>query len=129
MNAPRLLILSTHAFVGWGLCFATIGIGMATTSQQNALIIHAIGAPIYFTLLSLNYHRRFNYTAPFTTAVFFTGFVIFVDFFVVALLIMRSLEMFGSLLGTWTPFALIFVSTLTAGLYTARRSHAAALAH
>ncbi len=38
------------------------------------------------------------------------------DFFVVALLINRSLEMFASPLGTWIPFALIFVSTWLTGL-------------
>jgi hypothetical protein len=40
-----------------------------------------------------------------------------VDFFVVGLLINRSLEMFASLLGTWIPFALIFTSTWLSGLF------------
>jgi hypothetical protein len=44
------------------------------------------------------------------TALIFVGFVIVVDFFVVALLINKSLDMFASLLGTWIPFALIFGS-------------------
>ena len=39
-------------------------------------------------------------------------------FFVVALLINRSFEMFASLLGTWIPFALIFLSTYLTGLLT-----------
>jgi len=50
------------------------------------------------------------------TALIFVGFVIVVDFFLVALLINRSLEMFTSLLGTWIPFALIFTSTYVTGL-------------
>jgi hypothetical protein len=41
----------------------------------------------------------------------FDVFVIAVDFFVVALIISRSFDMFASLLGTWIPFALIFSST------------------
>jgi len=45
-----------------------------------------------------------------------------VDFFVVALLIMGSLEMFGSALGTWIPFALIFASTYLTGLLTVKDS-------
>jgi hypothetical protein len=49
--------------------------------------------------------------------------VIAADFFVVALLINRSLEMFASLLGTWIPFALIFTSTYVTGLYTVRKPH------
>jgi hypothetical protein len=48
MNSGRLLIILVHALIGWALCAATMGIGMATTSLQNALIVHAIGAPIIF---------------------------------------------------------------------------------
>ena len=54
------------------------------------------------------------------TAIIFVGFVITLDFFVVALVINQSLEMFASLLGTWIPFALIFTSTYLTGLYTVR---------
>ena len=50
------------------------------------------------------------------TALIFVGFVAIVDFFVVALLINKSLEMFYSFLGTWIPFALIFLSTYFKGL-------------
>ena len=46
----------------------------------------------------------------------FVGFVIAVDFFVVALFTNRSLEMFISLLGTWIPFTLIFASTYLTGV-------------
>jgi uncharacterized integral membrane protein len=49
------------------------------------------------------------------TGLIFVSFVILVDFFVVALLINRSLEMFASPLGTWIPFALIFLSTYVTG--------------
>jgi hypothetical protein len=120
VNIKKLVTILAHAFVGWALCAATMGIGMATTSLQNALVIHAIGAPIFFAIVSLIYFKKFNYTTPLQTAIIFLGFVITVDFFVVALLISRSLEMFASLLGTWIPFALIFTSTYLTGLYTVR---------
>ncbi len=112
----KTIIILAYAFIGWALCATTMGIGMATTSLQNALIVHAIGAPIYFAIVSLIYFKKFNYTTPLATALIFVGFVITVDFFVVAILINRSLEMFGSLLGTWIPFALIFLSTYLTGL-------------
>jgi len=112
----KTVVALTHAFVGWALCFASIGIGRVFTTLQNALIIHAIGAPIFFAIVSLIYFRNFNYTAPLQTALIFVGFVIVVDFSIVALLINRSLEMFASLLGTWIPFALIFMSTYLTGL-------------
>ena len=121
MNVKQIAIIFGHAFVGWALCAATMGIGMAITSLQNTLIAHAIGAPIFFAVVSLVYFRKFNYTAPLQTALIFVGFVITVDFFVVALLINKSLEMFASLLGTWIPFALIFTSTYLTGLFTVKR--------
>ena len=121
MNSKRIMIILAHAFVGWMLCGATMGIGLSTTSVTNALIVHAIAAPIFFTGISLFYFRRFNYTTPLRTAVIFLSFVIGMDFFVVAMLINRSFAMFASLLGTWIPFALIFLSTYLSGLFVARR--------
>ena len=67
------------------------------------------------------YFSRFNYTTPLRTALIFVGFVMLVDFFLVALVINKSLEMFTSLLGTWIPFALIFTSTYLTGLYVVKR--------
>jgi hypothetical protein len=112
---PTLII---HAFIGWALCAATMGIGMSVTSLSNALIVHAIAAPIFFTIISLIYYRKFNYTSPVRTALIFLAFVMLMDFFVVALLINHSMDMFTSVLGTWIPFALIFTSTYLTGLRT-----------
>jgi len=95
----------------WGLMIG----GQAITTLHNALIIHAIGAPIIFGVLSFIYFRRFNYTSPRLTASFFVAIVIFLDFFVVALLINRSFDMFLSPIGTWIPFILIFSSTYLVG--------------
>lgn len=121
MNTRKIIIILIHAVIGWALCAATMGIGMSVTSLQNTLIIHMIAAPIFFTILSLVYFSKFNFTSPLQTALIFTGFVIIVDFFVVALLINRSLEMFTSLLGTWIPFALIFTSTYLTGIVVRKK--------
>lgn len=116
MNASKIAILLAHAFAGWMLCAATMGIGIAVTSLDTALIVHAIAAPVFFAIVSQIYFRKFNYTSPLQTAAIFVTFVVAMDFFVVAMLINRSFEMFTSLLGTWIPFALIFASTYLAGL-------------
>jgi hypothetical protein len=120
LSARQILTLLIHALVGWALCAATMGIGMAVTTLQTTLIVHAVGAPIFFFGVSYLYFTRFNYTSPLQTAILFTGFVILVDFFLVALIINRSLEMFTSPLGTWIPFALIFISTYLTGLMVNR---------
>jgi hypothetical protein len=116
IRVRRTAVVLAHAFVGWALCAAIMGIGMSITSLQNTLVAHAIGAPIIFMAVSLVYFKRFRYTPPLQTAIIFLSFVMIVDFFVVALLINRSLDMFLSWLGTWLPFALIFTSTYITGL-------------
>jgi hypothetical protein len=115
MTFKKILIILAHAFIGWTLCAATIGIGTAVTTLDNTLIIHAIAAPIFFGGISLIYFRKFNYTTPLQTASFFLVFVVAMDFFVVAILINRSFEMFDNLLGTWLPFMLIFASSYLMG--------------
>lgn len=95
----------------WGLMIG----GQAITTLNNALIIHAMGAPIIFGILSFIYFKKFNYTSPLHTASIFVAIVILLDFFVVALLINRSFDMFLSPIGTWIPFILIFSSTYLIG--------------
>lgn len=129
MNSRKIVTILLHAAVGWALCSATIGIGMATLPLQTALIIHAVAAPLFFAAISLFYFRRFNYTSPLQTAISFVGFVMVADFFVMALLIVKSFAMFASPLGTWIPFALIFASTYLTGLYARRTPTVHAIAH
>lgn len=117
INIRKLIIILVHGFVGWALCGAIMGIGMGMTSLKNTLIIHAIGAPIIFAIISFIYFKKFRYTTPLQTAILFVSFVIFMDFFVVALFIEKSFEMFESIMGTWVPFVLIFFSTFLSGKF------------
>ena len=118
IQIKKLVVILAHALIGWALCGAIIWIGMAVTSMENTLIIHAIGAPVIFGAIASIYFRAFNYTTPLQTAIVFVSVVVFMDFFVVALLIEKNFEMFASLLGTWIPFVLIFLATY----YTGQRS-------
>lgn len=122
MTIKKSFILLIHAFVGWALCGAIMAVGPQFMSMETTLIVHAVGAPIIFALVSLSYFGRYHFTAPLQTAMIFTAFVILADFFLVALLINRSLEMFASFIGTWLPFVLIFSSTYITGLVITRRS-------
>ena len=124
-NTKKTIVILAHAFVGWALCAATMGIGMATLPEQTAIIIHAVAAPCIFGAVSWVYFRRFAYTTPLVTAALFVGFVMAMDFFVVALLILGSLEMFAGPLGTWVPFAFIFASTWLMGSMVGRSVRAA----
>ena len=112
-----------HGLVGWVLCGTTMGVGMKMTTLEIALILHALAAPIIFTALSLFYFRRLGSWPPFRAAATFLGVVIIMDVFVVALFVERSFEMFESVLGTWLPFLLVFVSTWWTGIAVRRAAH------
>ena len=97
------------------LCWITIIVGFAITTQYNALILHAILGPVFFSMLSWIYFKKFNYTTPILTAIIFISIVVSMDFFIVSLLIERNFDMFLSPIGTWIPFTAIFLSTLLIG--------------
>jgi hypothetical protein len=78
--------MAVHAFVGWALCAATMGLSIAATGLHNALIIHAVAVPIIFTTISALYFARFRYTRPLTTAAAFVAIVVFLDAVIVAML-------------------------------------------
>ena len=115
LNFGRVLIILALGLLGWALCGAIMFIGMSIMSLETTLIVHAIGAPVIFSLISLLYFKKFRYTSPLQTAIAFLLVVMLVDFFLVALVINKSIEMFQDPLGTWIPFTLIFLSTYLTG--------------
>ncbi|HSR48419.1 MAG TPA: hypothetical protein VLL77_10610 [Anaerolineales bacterium] len=121
-RSRNLIMLVLLGIVGWALCGAIVFIGRGLTSMQTTLVVHAAGAPLIFAAISWIYFTRFGATSPLVTALAFVGIVVFLDVFLVALIIERSMEMFASLLGTWIPWALIFLSTYLTGVYLTKRS-------
>jgi len=115
-SLKKIIIVLSHAFIVWALCGATIAIGRSFMSMELTLIIHAIVAPIFAALVSLDYYKKFSYTTPLQTAFIFLLFVIAMDVGLVAPVFEKSYEMFRSILGTWVPFVLIFLSTFITGL-------------
>ncbi|WP_455370003.1 hypothetical protein [[Eubacterium] cellulosolvens] len=113
----KSLVILLHGFIIWALCGAVMGVGMSTTSLNNALIIHAIAAPIIAILISALYFKKFNYTTPLQTSIIFVTIAILADVFIVSMLINKSFEMFESFLGTWLVFILIFIATYLTGKY------------
>lgn len=89
-----------NAFVLWALCGTTMMIGLEVTTENNAIIIHAVGAPIYSALISYIYYKKFNYTTVFETASAFVLFVILTDAFLVAPIFNGNYKMFTNIWGT-----------------------------
>jgi hypothetical protein len=112
----KITIVLMHALVVWALCGATIGIGRSYMGMEPTLIVHAIGAPIFAFLVSLNYYTRYNYSTPAQTAFIFMLFIMILDAGLVAPVFEKSYDMFKSVLGTWIPFALIFLSVFFTGI-------------
>lgn len=115
MSLAQVVITLAHAVVGWALCGATMGIGLAKTTLKRALVIHAVAAPVIFGVIAAVYFTLFGYASPAVTATAFVAVVITLDFLVVALMIQGDFAMFRSVVGTWLPFALIFLSTYLVG--------------
>jgi hypothetical protein len=122
----KTVVIFAHALIGWGLCGAIIGIGRSVTTMQNTLIIHAIGAPVIFSVITLVYFRFFGYTSPLQTAAIFFSLVVLLDASVIAPFVEKSFGMFASVLGTWIPFALIFIAAYVTGLWAAKAARRAA---
>ena len=116
INIRRVLTITSLGLLGWALCGAIMFVGMSVMTIEKTLIVHAIGAPVVFSIISLFYFRKYRFTSPIQTAIWFLLIVILMDFFLVALVINKSMEMFQSLLGTWIPFGLIFLVTYLTGL-------------
>ena len=113
--AWKILAILCHAMIGWVAYATTMWGAMRLVPRTAALIIHAVSAPIFFALVSWNYFTRFHFTSAVQTAAFFALAVVALDFFLVALLMHRSLAIFAGLLGTWIPCVLIFASTFLTG--------------
>ncbi|MGA2406329.1 MAG: hypothetical protein ABSF81_06215 [Bacteroidales bacterium] len=121
LNFKKIIIILSHTFIVWALCGATIAVGRSLTTIELTLIIHVIGAPIFACLVSMVYYKKFNYTSPISTAFIFLFFVIAMDAGLVAPAFEKSYGLFKSILGTWIPFSLIFLSTYITGLTIKRK--------
>jgi hypothetical protein len=118
----RAGVIFAHAVMGWAYCGALIGAGRHFLSIHTTLVVHAIGAPVGFAMISLFYHRRYAFTSPLQTAAAFLGVVVGLDLFLVAPIFEKSYAMFSSALGTWIPFALIFAATYLTGRFISPQS-------
>ncbi len=110
-------VIVARAVVGWAYCGVIIGVGQQFLSIHTTLVLHAIGAPLGFALISLFYYRRYAFTSPLQTAAAFLAVVVVLDLFLVAPAFEKSYAMFSSVLGTWIPFALIFAATYLTGRF------------
>lgn len=111
-SLPRLF---RHAFVGWALCAVTMGTLLSMTTLWTAIVIHALATPVIFAWAARHYFLGRGARDALPTALAFTGIVALLDLIVVAGLVQHSLDMFRSFVGSWLPFALVFIVTWATG--------------
>jgi hypothetical protein len=116
LGIKKPLIILSLGVIGWAACGVIMFALLNLTTIYMSLIIHFIAAPFIFLAISNIYFTKFDYTSPLVTAIIFSLIVMALDFFVVALVIEHSLEMFESVMGTWLPFLFIFLTVWLRGL-------------
>jgi hypothetical protein len=111
------MYLLSLALVLWGASGGVMTIGRRIWSLDTALRVHLVAAPIFaFVVGAL---RRILAPAfdPALHAVAITSVVMALDALVVGPVFERSYATFGSVIGTWLPFALIFLAIWVAGIW------------
>ena len=116
LGLKKPVIILTLGISGWAACGTIMFTLLQITTVYLSLIIHFIATPFIFLAISNLYFKKFDYTSPLVTAVIFTLIVMILDFFVVAMVIEKNLEMFESIMGTWLPFLFIFLTVWLRGL-------------
>ena len=100
----------------WGGCGAVIAVGRRIWTLDTTLKIHLVAAPILAFVLSAVHGLLAPGFNSALRALAITALVVFLDAVVVAPIFERSFAMFRSLIGTWIPFAAIFLASLAAGI-------------
>jgi len=100
----------------WGSCGAVMAIGRRLWSLETTLRVHLAAAPLLAFLVS-SIHRSLAPTFnPLLRAAVLAALIIALDAAIVAPIFERSYAMFRSFVGTWLPFAAIFLASLAAGI-------------
>jgi hypothetical protein len=99
----------------WALCGAVIAVGRRIWSLDTTLYVHLAAAPVIAFLMTLVHAALAPDFGPLLRAIALTSLVIVLDAVVVAPIFERSYAMFRSFIGTWLPFAAIFLASWAAG--------------
>jgi hypothetical protein len=107
--------LIAHGTTGWLLCMAVMWGLLQILSSTIALAVHAVAAPLIFTLVARHYFRQPGSRDAVWTAAAFVAITTLLDLVVVAGAVQHSPAIFAKALGTWVPLLLIFLTTWMLG--------------
>ncbi len=103
------------ALVVWAACGGVIAIGRRVWTMQTTLVVHLFAAAAFAFAAAAVHAWFWPGFGALERAAATTGLIVALDALVVAPLFERSYAMFRSALGTWIPFAAIFLATWAAG--------------
>jgi len=102
------------ALVLWAACGGVIAIGRRVWTLQTTLVVHLFTAAAFAFAAAAHKLLAPEFDVVGRAAAM-TGLIVALDALVVAPLFERSYAMFRSALGTWIPFAAIFLASWAAG--------------
>lgn len=109
--------LLAYGVVGWGLCAALTMALSQLSSIGVALVARAVFAPLVFLSISIRYFHPAGAREPLPTALFWSAIIAVLDAALVVGAVNGDFAKFTSIVGTWLPYSLVFVTTwLTGGL-------------
>lgn len=109
-SIPRL---AAYGVAGWLQCMFVIGALWKIAPVGLVTAVHAVFAPMAFTVLAIRYFRARGAREPLPVALTWAAMVALLDAGLAVAL--QDLTMFRSFAATWLPFGLIFVATWITG--------------
>jgi len=117
MNWVYLIALG---LVLWGGCGAVIGVGRKIWTLDTTLKVHLVAAALLAFAVAAVHAIVVPGFDPVLRALVLTGLIVALDAGIVAPLFEKSYAMFRSPIGTWIPFAAIFLASWAAGFVIPR---------
>ena len=112
---PWVFLFALTLFL-WAVCGAVMAIGRRVWGLETTPRVHLAVAPVFAFLVSVIHKVLAPEFSALLRAAAITGSIIVLDAGVVVPLFERSFAMFRRAMGTWIPFAAIFLASLAAGI-------------
>jgi len=100
----------------WGACGAVMAVARKIWPLAAALYVHLAAAPLIAFVVAAVHKLLVPEFGALQRAALLTALIVVLDAAVVAPVFERSYAMFRSVIGTWAPFAAIFLASLAAGI-------------
>jgi hypothetical protein len=113
------------AVLAWAACGGVLAGVRALLGLGPALAVHLVAAPVIAAVATVVLWHHPRHPGSAATAVALAGTAALLDAIVVAPFLERSYAMFGSVVGTWLPLALILAASAATGAALGREARGA----